>query len=155
MTPRFAHEREVRGAVVRAYLLKSRLVFVRGSVEGSDYVFEEAAIAGSAADDEHLAVDLCAFYGAERDAVVVKVRRPEGAEGAGTFNLVDCGIGLVGPTRRMSGRWPRSERQWRELYLHFVSQALLAAARRKLPKKKSRSEKRAKLRGRRARESEK
>lgn len=123
---RLVHERSVPGAMLRAYLRGKKLVVVRGPAE-KEYLSDEAASEGSAYGDGFSASELCTYYGVPRDSVRVTVTKPRGSEGAGRYNLADCGIKLVGPSRRMHGGWPRSERQWRHLYLTLTSQILVAA----------------------------
>lgn len=119
---RLVHERRVGGALLRAYLVGSSVVVVRDSV-GDEYLSEEAAVAGSAGG----ASELCTYYGVPADAVRVTVTKPEGESAAGRYELRDCGIRLVGPTRKMRGGWPKNARQWRDLYLMMTSQVLDAA----------------------------
>lgn len=124
--PRIVHERDVPGATLRTYLVGRQLVFVRGP-EDKEYLSEEAARVGSAYGEGFCATELCTYYGIHRSFVRVTVLKPRGFRGAGRFLLADCGIKLVGPSRRMVGGWPRSERQWRHLHLTVTSQILVAA----------------------------
>lgn len=131
---RLVHERSVGGAMLRAYLVGAAVVVVRGPTE-DEYLSEEAATCGSSGSEGKSASELCTYYGVPRESVKVTVTKPEGRHEAGRYDLRDCGIRLVGPTRKMRGKWPKNERQWRDLYLMMTSQVLDAAT---LPTPKAR-----------------
>ena len=124
--PSLVHERSVHGATLRAYISGRHVVVVRGPEE-DEWLSREAVEAGSASSDAGHAADLCTYYGVPRGAVTVTITKPDGRREAGTYALADCVMKLSGPSRRLRGGWPRSERQWRDLYLFVTSQVLVAA----------------------------